>query len=74
MIYRYTAKVRGDGMALLEGEKEDVRQEAIDVAGEEWLYSQNIRFGGRTPMDVIRDDQEEWVRDVLRSIKYVGFS
>jgi hypothetical protein len=61
-------------MAVLEGEKEDIRQEAIDVAGEEWLYSKNVRFGGRTPMDVIHDGQEWWVRDVLRSIKHIGFS
>lgn len=66
---------------LFEGEHEDLIEEAKDVMGEEfaeyWLNTGNSRFGGEKPIDFVRSDdpwRRGWVRDVLRSIKYVGIS
>jgi hypothetical protein len=59
---------------LLDGEDPDIRREAEEVAGVDWLVTPNIRLGGRTPEQAIQDNQEFWVRDILRSIKSGGFS
>ena len=59
---------------LLDGEDPDIRREAEAVAGADWLTTGNARLGGRTPEQAIRDGDEFWVRDILRSIKYSEFS
>ena len=61
-------------LPLLEGENSDLRQEVIDTLGEWWLNERNVRLGGRTPNDVINQNRGAWVRDLLRSIKYIGIS
>jgi hypothetical protein len=61
-------------LPLLEGENSDLRQEVIDALGEWWLNERNVRLGGRTPNDVINQNRGAWVRDLLRSIKYIGIS
>ena len=60
---------------LFAGEKRDVRAEARRVLGEEatvWLREPNIRFGGKSPEEIIEIGEEFWVRDVLRSFLYIG--
>lgn len=55
---------------LLEGELDDIREEVCRVLGDDadaWLQERNIRFGGKTPSQVIDDGEEFWLRDVLRS-------
>jgi hypothetical protein len=61
-------------LPLLEGENQDLRQEARDVIGEWWLKTPNVRLGGRTPDDVISAHRGAWVRDIVRSIKHIGIS
>jgi len=61
-------------LPLLEGENEDLRQEARDVIGEWWLKTPNVRLGGRTPDDVISAHRGALVRDIIRSIKHIGVS
>jgi hypothetical protein len=58
----------------LDGEDPDIRKEAEQVAGPDWLKTPNPRFGGRKPEEVINDNKGYWVREVLRSIKYGEFS
>ena len=60
---------------LFEGEKQDVHAEVRRVLGEEaamWLREPNIRFGGKSPEQIIETGEEFWVRDVLRSYLYIG--
>jgi hypothetical protein len=59
---------------LLDGELEDIREEAKEVCGLDWLVTPNARFGGRSPQEIIDAHQEYWVRDVVRSIKHGDFS
>jgi hypothetical protein len=63
-----------DDLPLLEGENPDVRQEAVEVVGEDWLHTPNSYFGGATPEAVINKGHRYLVRNSLRIIKYVGFS
>lgn len=56
----------------LEGEKADIREEATDLLGEEWLSMPNASFGGKTPNDVIQLGYAYLVRNNLRLIKYIG--
>jgi Antitoxin Xre/MbcA/ParS C-terminal toxin-binding domain len=59
-----------------EPERENIREEARAVAGDDWLDTENERLGGRTPRSVIDSGAagEELVRDILRSIRYIGSS
>jgi hypothetical protein len=59
-----------------EPEREDIWEEAREVAGEPWLHTANERLAGRTPAEVIRsgDEGRALVRDILRSIRYIGSS
>jgi hypothetical protein len=61
-------------LPLLEGEKENIREEAIDVAGKQWLYEPNAYLGGQSPEQVIEAGRPGLIRGFLRTIKYVGFS
>jgi Antitoxin Xre/MbcA/ParS C-terminal toxin-binding domain len=57
-------------------EKDDLEEEAREVAGEPWLHTENSRLGGEKPVEVIARGEEgkALVRDILRSIRYVGSS
>lgn len=60
-----------------EPERDDIWDEAREVAGDPWLHTENSRLGGRTPVDVINKEGEKGkalVRDILRSIRYIGSS
>jgi hypothetical protein len=59
-----------------EPERENILDEARAVAGDDWLDTENERLGGRTPRSVIDSGTagEELVRDILRSIRYIGSS
>ena len=59
-----------------EPERENIGEEARAVAGDDWLETENARLGGRTPKIVIESgaDGEKLVRDILRSIRYIGSS
>jgi uncharacterized protein (DUF2384 family) len=57
-----------------EDEQRDIESEAREVCGPDWLITPNVRFGGRSPMEVIKADQGFWVRDVVRSIKHGDIS
>ena len=61
-------------LLLLEGEHPDVHQDAAELLGAEWLYVENLNFGGKTPHEVIEEGHGDLVRNNLRLIKYVGFS
>ena len=65
---------RGEDLPLLPGEKADIRQEAVEVAGEQWLYAPNAFLEGQSPEDAINAGRPAVVRNFLRTIKYVGFS
>lgn len=41
---------------------------------EVWLVTENLGFGGKTPLQVIQAGDEEWVLDRLRGIRYGIFS
>jgi uncharacterized protein (DUF2384 family) len=58
----------------LEGENPDLWQEARDTFGEWWLKEPNIRLGGRTPEDLIKENRGAPVRDIIRSVKYIAVS
>lgn len=60
--------------APLDGEDADIRREAEKVVGPGWLTEPNARLGGRTPEQAIKDKQEFWVHELLRSIRYGEFS
>jgi Protein of unknown function (DUF2384) len=64
------------GNALLPDEDSDLRAEAgkFFANPDEWLNTPNSNFGGRTPNDLVRDGQAESVRNLLRSLKYIGVS
>jgi uncharacterized protein (DUF2384 family) len=62
---------------LYDGELQDIYAEAERVLGEhaaEWLHEPNVRFGGKSPRQIIEAGSEFWVRDVLRSYLYGCFS
>jgi hypothetical protein len=61
-------------LPLLEGENSDLRQAACETIGEWWLTEPNVRLGGRTPDEVINEKRGAHVRDLIRSIKYIGVS
>ncbi len=67
-------KSRGD---IYEGEHDDIHEEVrrvLDTEADGWLHEPNVRFGGRTPEQVIQDGEQYWVRDVLRSYEHGGMS
>jgi uncharacterized protein (DUF2384 family) len=76
MIMRYVTPQpsRPTQVQLLDGENPDIREEARDIAGEQWLHEPNSRLMGRTPEELIGSPQEVLVRDVLRSLKHIGIS
>jgi uncharacterized protein (DUF2384 family) len=51
-------------------------KEAREVAGEDWMRTENPRLGGKTSAEVMKQGKagRELVRDILRSIRYVGSS
>jgi uncharacterized protein (DUF2384 family) len=63
-----------DDVRPSKGELADIKREAREVCGADWLITPNTRFGGRSPLEVIDSNQAFWVRDVVRSIKHGDFS
>jgi uncharacterized protein (DUF2384 family) len=61
-------------LPLFEGENPDVRQEAREVLGDWWLKEPNLRLGGRTPDEIVKEGCGARVRDIIRSVKYVAIS
>lgn len=47
---------------------EDIKEMFPD-AWMEWITSPNIRFGSKTPLEIIQQGKAHWIREVLRSIK-----
>lgn len=58
----------------LEGEWEDIRREAMELFGENWLSEPNANFGWKTPNEVIDLGYAYLVRNNVRLVKYVGSS
>lgn len=61
-------------LPLFEGENTDLRQEARETFGEGWLKEPNLRLGGRTPDEMIKEKLGARVREIIRSAKYIAFS
>ncbi len=56
---------------LIEGENPDIRREAYEVAGEDWIHLHNDLLGS-TPEELIRRGRIDLVRDALRLIRFAG--
>jgi hypothetical protein len=61
-------------LPLMEGEDSDLVREAEAVAGPAWIDRPNSHLGGDIPRRVIEQGRGAAVRDLLRTIKYIGFS
>jgi hypothetical protein len=61
-------------LPLLEGEDRDLRREAREIMGDRWLDTPNTRLTGLTPNAVIDANHGARVRNIIRSVKYVGVS
>lgn len=61
-------------LPLMEGETPDLLREAEAVAGPVWIDKPNSHLGGDIPRRLIRQGRGAAVRDILRTIKYIGFS
>ena len=61
-------------LPLMEGEDPDLFREAEAVAGSAWIDQPNSHLGGDIPRHLIEQGRGAAVRDVLRTIKYIGFS
>lgn len=70
--------VRSDD--LLPGEKNTLIEDAEDLLGDQaqqWLDTENVRFGGKTPREMIESGDprnQQFVRDLLRAARYGVFS
>ncbi len=61
-------------LPLMEGENPDLLREAEAVAGSAWIDQPNSHLGGDIPRQLIKQGRGAAVRDILRTIKYIGFS
>ena len=61
-------------LPLMEGEDPDLFREVEAVAGSAWIDQPNSHLGGDVPRRVIEQGRGAAVRNVLRTIKYIGFS
>jgi hypothetical protein len=66
--------VEGQNLELLPGEDANLKDEILEVIGEQWLYTKNSWFSGRAPIALIGTPEEPVVRDIVRSIKAADFS
>ena len=57
---------------LLPGEDADILREVGNLVAdpESWLDASHARLGGNRPRDLIGTDREQFLRDLLRAIKY----
>ena len=57
---------------LLPGEHADLRQEAQSLFSDpdSWLDTENDQLRGRKPKDLLGTEDEKYVRNLLRMIKY----
>lgn len=76
MVRRGGLALAPAGSALLPDEDPDIRQEAgkFFANPDEWLDTPNPNLAGRTPNDFVKDGHDEPVRNLLRSLKYIGIS
>ena len=59
---------------LLPDEDSNLAEAIARDIGEEWLHEKNIRFGGKSPFDLIGTSDEYKVRDLLRTVTIAGIS
>jgi len=57
---------------LLPDEQADIRKEVADLVADpsEWLDTPNTQLGGVKPQELIGTVREQFLRDLLRAIKY----
>ncbi len=57
---------------LIPGENPDLREEVRAHFSDPdlWLDTENDQFGGRKPRDLIGTEDEKYIRNLLRMIKY----
>jgi hypothetical protein len=57
---------------LFSDEEPDIEQEVKNLIADpgQWLDTPNTQLGGTRPKDLIGTDREQFLRDLLRSIKY----
>ena len=58
----------------MDGEDANLIREAEAVAGAGWVDLPNAHLGGDIPRELIEHGKGAAVRDLLRTIKYIGFS
>ncbi len=63
-------------MDLLPGEHLDISIDVLELLanGDQWLVTPNSNFGGRSPLDLIRTEDEHLLRETLRSAIYSGLA
>ena len=61
-------------LPLMDGEDPDLFREAEAVAGSAWIDQPNSQLGGDSPRHLIEQGRGAAVRDILRTIRYIGFS
>ena len=59
---------------LVDGETEDLKEEILDVLGEQWLHEKNVRLAGKAPSELIGTRDEYKVRNILRSLAVAALS
>lgn len=66
--------MENDPADLLEGERDNLRDEIKEILSSPgaWMTEKHAMLGGRSPEECIRDGDKQLVRDLVRSIKYVG--
>jgi uncharacterized protein (DUF2384 family) len=57
---------------LFPGESADIQKDIATLIDDpsKWLDTPHARLGGAKPKDLIGADREQFLRDLLRSIKY----
>lgn len=61
-------------LPLMKDETPDLVQAAEAIAGPAWMDEPNSHLGGDSPRKLIKEGRGAAVRDLIRTIKYVGFS
>ncbi|HUO08265.1 MAG TPA: hypothetical protein VM008_08205 [Phycisphaerae bacterium] len=61
---------------LLPGEHADLREDARELIdnGDAWFDTPNTRFYGKSAKEMVAEGREDFVRNVLRSIRYGMFT
>jgi uncharacterized protein (DUF2384 family) len=59
---------------LSEEERARLQKLAVEIAGASWLDEPNVRLGGQTPAQCLKENRGHLVRDLLNSLRYIGVS